>query len=103
MEETDTRRVDGFPHAGHLVDVQVVEDDRVAALQHRVQRIGDVSQELAPWGSGIGAQHVGGSRHLVDEDEAVRIQIGLPVEPRLTRVPYVPTLLLVSVKSRFYG
>ncbi|KQU05742.1 hypothetical protein ASG60_03610 [Methylobacterium sp. Leaf469] len=33
-------RLAGLTHADHLVDVQVVEDDGIARLQHRNQRVG---------------------------------------------------------------
>ena len=140
VEQTRAGRLDGLPHAGHLVDAQVVENDRVAALQHRDQGIGDVSQEapavrrsveqgggdeaagaqgggdggslvvpvrsgdaaaLAPWGSAIGPHHVGGGSGLVDEEEAVWIEIELAVEPSVPGRPHVLALLLVCMKSPF--
>lgn len=42
----------------------------------------------------IAARHVGGSRGLIQEHQPVRIELGLRLEPRLARHPYVFALLL---------
>lgn len=142
VEQTRASRFDRVPHAGHLVGRQVVEDHRVATLEHWDQRVGDVSPEALAVGrsveqgggdetagakgggdgdclvmpmrhraaaaltalrASVGPHHVGGGRGLIDEDEAVRIEIELAVEPNVSGGPHILALLLGGVKSPFFA
>ena len=56
---------------------------------------------LAARGVAVAAGHVGGGRRLVEEDELVVVEVGLSLEPRLTRRPHVGPLLLSRVLRPF--
>src|SRR5829696_5629039 len=45
IEQLCACRLDGLAHPGHLRSGEVVEDDRVAALQHRNQGVSDIGPE----------------------------------------------------------
>ena len=52
-------------------------------------------------GSRMAAHHVGGGGRLVEEDEAVGVEVGLGVEPGEARLLHVRTLLLGRVDRPF--
>lgn len=56
---------------------------------------------LAAQSPAIAADHAGVGRRLVQEHETVRIELGLRLEPSLTRRSYVLALLLSCVQSPF--
>jgi len=49
----------------------------------------------------VTAGHVGGRCGFVEEDEAIRVEVGLSLEPRLARFPHVLLLLLGGVRGPF--
>jgi len=51
----------------------------------------------------MAAGHVGCSPRLIDEDEALRIEIKLAVEPALPLPQDVGTVLLLRVPGLFYA
>ena len=59
------------------------------------------AQPLAARGSAIAARHVGRGPGLVDEDELVRIEIELPLEPLLAPLQDVGAVLLGRVRRLF--
>jgi hypothetical protein len=56
---------------------------------------------LAALGSAAQARHLGRRARLVDEDQAVRIEVGLCLEPCLAARGYVGPLLLLGVRRFF--
>jgi hypothetical protein len=50
----------------------------------------------------IAASHGRGRGGLVQEDEPVRVEVGLGLKPALTRLPYVLSLLLSCVGCPFF-
>ena len=58
-------------------------------------------QPLAAWGAPVRAGHLGGGAGLVDEDQALGIEIELAVEPCLPRLADVGAVLLGSVRGLF--
>jgi len=59
------------------------------------------SQALAARTTAVAARHVGRGPGLVDEDEALRIEIGLALEPVLPAFQDVGTALLAGVRRLF--
>jgi hypothetical protein len=49
----------------------------------------------------VAAGHVGGGRRLVEEDQPIRVEVGLSLEPRLPCCPYVLPVLLGRVRRLF--
>ena len=45
--------------------------------------------------------HLGVGAGLIDEDQLLRIEVWLGVEPGLTRLPYVRAVLLAGVRRLF--
>lgn len=56
---------------------------------------------LASWSASVAPSHGDGGCRFVDEHEAVRIEIGLPLEPRLTGSLHVRPGLLDGVAGAF--
>ena len=53
VEHLGAHRLDRLPDAGHLVSAEVVEDHRVASLQHGDQGVGDVGAEALTVGGSV--------------------------------------------------
>ena len=49
------------------------------------------------------AGHLGVGAGLIDEDQLLRIEVRLGVEPGLTRPPYVRAVLLAGVRRLFFS
>ena len=58
-------------------------------------------QALAARGAAVGAGHVGRRPGLVDEDQALGIEIGLALEPGLAPLQDVGAVLLAGVRGLF--
>ena len=64
--------------------------------------VGDAhAQALAPWAAAVGAGHVGLRPGLVDEDQPLRVQVELALEPRMPAFQDVGPLLLAGVRGLF--
>ena len=59
------------------------------------------AQALAAQATAMRAGHLRRGPGLVDEDEAVRVEINLPVEPVLAPFQDVGAILLAGVRSLF--
>ena len=59
------------------------------------------AQALAARGAAVGARHVGLRPGLVDEDQALGIEVGLGVEPGLPPLQDVGAILLAGVRGLF--
>ena len=58
-------------------------------------------QPLAPRGPTVAARHVGGGPGLVDEHEALRLKIELPLEPGSTPLQDIRPVLFGGVRRLF--
>jgi hypothetical protein len=58
-------------------------------------------QALAARGSAVGSCHVGLGSGLVDEDEPLRVEIRLGLEPGLAPLQDVGTILFAGVRGVF--
>ena len=57
---------------------------------------------LAARGAAVAADHVGGGRRLVEEDEHIGVELGLSLEPVLALGPHIRPLLLGGVERVFF-
>jgi hypothetical protein len=56
---------------------------------------------LSFWRPPVEARHLGGGARLVDEDQPRRIEIALPLEPRLAGSLHVAAVLLSGMRRFF--
>ena len=56
------------------------------------------AQTLPFWGPAVAPRHIGRSPGLVDEDEPVRVEVGLTVEPGFPPRQDVGTILLRGMR-----
>lgn len=57
---------------------------------------------LAPWSAPVASSHGGVGCRLVDEHEAIRVEVELALKPRLARCPHIRPLLLGRVACAFF-